>query len=117
MNPEDEAIRKRLDLCNQVLALDPTRRGLDPEERYRRSRKLLDMSLDEANRCAANAPDLLDQARKTAKRVVPASRQSEAAEMNLDLAEQIWQARKKNCPQTAAGPEDPLDLVLTKVAQ
>ena len=44
-------------------------------------------------------------------------RQSEAVEMNLDLAEQLWQARRKGCTQTAAGPEDPLDPVLAKVAQ
>ncbi len=62
LNPQNDPIRKRLDLCSQVLALDPTRRGLDPAERYRRSRKLLDISLDEATRCAANAPDLLDEA-------------------------------------------------------
>ncbi len=36
--------------------------------------------------------------------------------MNLDLAEQIWQARKKSCTQ-AATPAGPLDLVLAKIAQ
>ncbi|MGD1091928.1 MAG: tetratricopeptide repeat protein [Bryobacteraceae bacterium] len=115
LNPDDETVRKRLDLCNQVLALNPTRRGLDPAERYRRSHQLLEMALDEANHCSG-AQELLDEAAKAVKRAVPASRQGEVSEMDIDLAEQIWQARKKDCKQESAVPEA-LDLVLAKLAQ
>jgi len=114
LSPDDETVRKRLDLCRQVLALDPTRRGLDPAERYRRSQKLLEMTMEAANQCTGSQ-DLSDQAAKAVKRAVPASRQSEASEMNIDLAERIWQVRKKDCNQASATPAA-LDLVLTKLA-
>jgi len=115
LNPEDDTVRKRLDLCNQVLALDPTRRGLDPPERYRRSQKLLEMARDAASQCSS-AQDLQDEAAKAVKRVVPAFGQGEASEMNIDLAERIWQVRKKDCNRPQAAPEA-LDLVLAKVAE
>ncbi len=122
LNPTDEAIRKWLDRCDQILLLDPTRRGLASSERYGRSVKLLKMTVDQTNQCAgntasANTPVLLDQASKALKRPVPANRQSEASELNVDLAEQIWQARKKDCPLPDAEPGDPLVLVLKKVSQ
>src|SRR6266853_3838033 len=38
--PDDRATRRRLDVCNELLMLDPTIRGLGPVERFNRSLKL-----------------------------------------------------------------------------
>jgi hypothetical protein len=60
---------------------------------------------------------LVDQANKALKRRVRAYEQDDAAETNVDLAEQLWQARTKFCKQVITAPEQPLALVLAKAAQ
>jgi tetratricopeptide (TPR) repeat protein len=119
--PDDAAIRKRLDLCNELLTLDPTVRGLDPADRLSRSRKLLELTTDNARLCAGNNPSpemrvLLDDAAKILKGRARAARPSADAESNLDLAEQLWQLRGKDC-----GPppvkDSPLVLVQDRLAR
>jgi tetratricopeptide (TPR) repeat protein len=121
LKPADETIRKRLDLTTRVLELDPTQRGLGLANRYRRSLKLLQMTLDEVEQCpeAAHAEDLNElavSARKAVNQPVSAIRQNEAFETNLDLAEQLWQSAKNKCEPAVKPPED-LALVLAKIAQ
>jgi tetratricopeptide (TPR) repeat protein len=119
LRPADEEIRRRLDLCAQVLALDPTLRGLGEETQFQRSVKLIQLALDELHHCVTTPPDrgakdLLDAAGKALKGPVPRSARHTALEANLDLADQLWQLRKASCKEAAT---DPLALVLTKVAQ
>jgi len=124
LNPGDQAGSKRLDLVSRVLALDPTLRGIGAAERYRRSRVLVQMTMDAAaclsqSQMGAKAPplsqELLEDARKTLQQRVSAAGEDEATENNLDLAGQLWQARKSGCkPAPDAG--DPLGLVLEKAA-
>ncbi len=116
--PEDEMIRARLETVNHVLDLDPALRGLDSAERYRRSGALLQMALDGADACIDGSPEakaLLESARVALKARLTPARRNDAADRNVDLAEQIWQARKKRCNGQGAGT--PLDLVLAKLAQ
>jgi hypothetical protein len=109
-----------LDLCNELLQLDPTLRGLDSEERYRRSIKLVELTLAEVNQCTANQTaelqDLLDKASAAVEAKVNRSRENEAAEGNLDLVAQLWQIRKKEC-KAAPLADSPLTLVLARMAQ
>jgi tetratricopeptide (TPR) repeat protein len=119
--PDDQAAQQRLDLCNELLRLDPTFRGLSPAERFSRSLKLVELTLDETSRCIGQNPsqelrELLDNAAKTLAAHVGVVHQSEVAESNLDLAEQLWQARKKECKSPPAA-NTPLALVLAKLAQ
>jgi hypothetical protein len=59
---------------------------------------------------------LLDDAAKTLKtRSIPA-RQSATAESNLDLAEQMWQFRAKDCAQPPV-KNSPLALVMDRLAR
>jgi tetratricopeptide (TPR) repeat protein len=119
LNPADQAAAKRLDLASRVLALDPGVRGIGAAERFRRSRVLVQMTLDAAACLGSNAPplsqELIDDARATLKKRVSAASQDEAIEENLDLAAQLWQARKSGC-QPPPDPDDPLGLVLAKAA-
>jgi len=119
--PGDESIRQRLDLSNELLALDPSLRGLTPDERFHRSVKLVQLTLDDAHQCAGANPSpdmqpLLQKADGALKAKVNAAHQSEAAESDLDLAEQLWQARRKDCrlPPDAGSP---LALVQARLAQ
>jgi tetratricopeptide (TPR) repeat protein len=119
LKPEDAAIHKRLELCEQILSLDPTRRGLASNERYQRSLKLVALALDEINRCSRTSAsqELLDSANKALKARVAELRQNAATEANLDLTEQLWQARVKECGSSRPTSDDALALVLTKIAQ
>jgi Flp pilus assembly protein TadD len=118
--PSDETTRQELALCNQLLQLDPTLRGLSQEDRYQRSVKLLQLASTDINECAGNnlsadAHALLDHAGDKLKVHVSGPHLGDASEANLDLAEQIWQARKKECK--ALANNNPLELVLTRMAQ
>jgi len=116
LTPGDAAVRKRLDLCNQLLMLDPTIRGLDPAERLSRSSQLLQLTADDATQCAGQNPTpemrvLLDAAAKNLK-----AHGSAAAESNLDLTEQLWQLRGKDCSQPP-DKDSPLALVLERLGR
>ena len=119
--PGDQAAWRRLDICNELLMLDPTTRGLGPVERFARSLKLVELTLGETSQCiglnpSAELQGLLDEAAKALKAHVSAAHQSEVSEANLDLAEQLWQARKKECKSPPAA-DSPLALVLARLAQ
>jgi tetratricopeptide (TPR) repeat protein len=114
LSPADPTAGKRLDLASRVLALDPAVRGIGAAERFRRSRILLQMTVD-AGACLDSNQELLDDAQKTLKgRVIPAA-EDEATETNVDLAGKLWQARVSEC-KPAPDPNDPLGLVLAKAA-
>ncbi len=122
LNPEDEEIQKRLGVCETVLTLDPTQRGLSSAEQYRRSLKLLELASDAMHRCVGAPPPetahgLAEKAGQALKRRAGYSRQEEVTETNLELAEQLWQARQKQCKQAPAEAEEPLALVIAKLAQ
>jgi hypothetical protein len=51
-----EAKAQGLDGCNELLTLDPTIRGLGPMERFRRSLKLIELTLDETMQCSVKTP-------------------------------------------------------------
>jgi Flp pilus assembly protein TadD len=119
--PDDQATRQHLDLCDERLALDPTVRGLGPPERFERSLKLIELTIKNIGQCIGQNPSpelrkLLDEAGKALKARVGVARQSEVAESHLDLAEQLWQARKKDC-KSAPDNDSPLALVLAKLGQ
>lgn len=59
---------------------------------------------------------LLDEAGKALKAHVGGARQSEVAESNLDLAEQLRQARKKEC-RSAPDNDSALALVLARLGR
>jgi tetratricopeptide (TPR) repeat protein len=118
--PGDPAAGRSLDLCNELLMLDPTLRGLSREEHLRRSLKLIELTRDDATQCAgANPPpelqELLDISAKALNVRASAARQSDVADANLDLAEQLWQARQKTCKSPTA--DSPLALVMARIAQ
>ena len=55
LRPGDTGLRERLALCNDVLALDPTRRGLSAAQRFDRSVALMALARASLERCPAAA--------------------------------------------------------------
>ena len=119
LRPADESTRQRLDLSNQVLALDPAQRGLSREEQYQRSLKILELTVASASSClaaplSATTRDLIDSANKGLKQRIHSVQSAEAMEKNMQLAERIWQIRRTECK--GSNPTA-LDLVLGKATQ
>jgi tetratricopeptide (TPR) repeat protein len=112
-------IRKRLDLTDEVLGLDPMTRGLSAAERYGRSALLLKLTNDALNGCAGQnpSPDIADLLNKSARALesrVGHAQESDAVDSNMDLALELWKARGKVCGPLA-DQEQPLAMVLAEV--
>ncbi len=123
--PNDPSIRRELDLVSTLTALDPTSRKLTSIEKYRRSRQILDLARSDLQRCATDRPgtdsvdaaQLLNSAGNLATSKMPASINNEMAEGVLSLAEKLWQARIKICGAATSPDEQPLRLIVEKLAQ
>jgi tetratricopeptide (TPR) repeat protein len=120
LSPGDPTIASRLDLCDRVLALDPTQRGVGAAEQDRRSAALLGLAVAALDSCAGpgpatDGPALLDSARTALARPARGGIAPEAAvEARVNLAERIWQARPPACPVPPWAK--PAELVLEKLA-
>lgn len=119
LKPADAELKKQLNLSSEVLALDPTMRGLSSKERFKRSTQLLDLASQAVRKCLAPgvSQPLLDDADAALKRKVRPRDVSDATEANVDLAEKLWQLRKKQCKQGPTEDEQAMALVLAKIAQ
>ena len=126
----DPATSERIDLCNRVIELDPTRRGISVAERYRRSRVLVDRTRSVVMGCQnpwgdgfvgplpplpADLHSVLDAAEAVLRqtRNPPSDDQVEA---NILLAEEVWAESRPLCE--GSGPNDEaLGLLLAKLAR
>jgi tetratricopeptide (TPR) repeat protein len=119
LRPGDAQLRKDLELCDDVVGLDPTPRGLSPAARFTRSRKILELTIGAVKQCTPSPTleALTNQATEALKRRIPASRQADAAETDLNLAEKLWQAQKTSCVEPSQTSNEVLSLVMEKVSQ
>jgi CIC family chloride channel protein len=115
-NPSDAASKSGLDLTAQVLALDPNARGLRSAARYERSKKLLQAEVMRFGHCQ---PDPTVQAQKALAANPRRSEMDDAAEMNLQLAEDLWkQEQQKLCtPAQAPNAGDAVARVLARLTR
>lgn len=125
----DEATSERIALCDLVIALDPTRRGIVLAERVRRSRSLVERVREFALDCvrppaefvgpAAPLPADLDAAVSRADEVIQVRRpalREDAVEDGIALAEEIWSLSQPFCLEGVVD-DDPLGLVMAKLAR
>jgi CIC family chloride channel protein len=121
----DETVKERIDLCSNILALDPSRPGLRASERHARSLKLVETALSRLERCAGDRltsglePPVL-QAVETARSVLRAKRRpaslGDATDQNVELAQQLWDTSQRACPGTT-GDGSPTGLVLARLTR
>jgi tetratricopeptide (TPR) repeat protein len=120
--PDDPKIAARMQLADQLAQLDPTSRRLGSEEKFRRSEEILyrveDATLDclKGQAVPPQLHDLIDQSTKLRAQKLTAMPSNEAAEMRLEMAEQIWKARLQACPSQPAA-DDPLKILIAKMEQ
>ncbi len=104
-----EAVAKDATTAERILNLDPTRRGLNVRERYRRSLSVLQGVVDSVQGCGTETPDLKDARAALARKTRPPSF-SDAVDANLELAERMWNQRGASCGASPAG--DPALILL-----
>lgn len=117
--PDNKGVGERLQLCDRIVALDPSLRGLSSAERYRRSRSLLESAVAALVRClgaaaekpsAEEARGLLAGARQALRARGRPRSYGDAVERDVAMAEQLWAARERLC-----GAEPAADEVLARV--
>jgi|HubBroStandDraft_6_1064221.scaffolds.fasta_scaffold68259_2 tetratricopeptide (TPR) repeat protein len=117
--PGNLAIQRDIGLSNRISALDPTPRLLRSAEKFARSTEILQLARDALNGCAGNTDGLrrmVEDADKMLAEKAPAHVTNELAEARLTAAELMWQARIKTCGASTADQEQPLRLIMAKLA-
>jgi tetratricopeptide (TPR) repeat protein len=131
LNPDDVDVQRQLALCEEINRLDPARRGISLNNRHRRSLELMTRALALVEACLnplegklvgppALAPEdlrpLLSEARGLQRARTRQIASDETVEANISLAESLWQARQRLCPD-AALQDSALRRVLEKLSR
>ena len=122
-DPDNPSIRSHLQTLNTVVEVDPTVRRLTSEEKYRRSRRILEMASMGLRQCIANhlvggsdeVGKVLTAADATTASKPPAHITNELAEGILNMAQMVWRARNGVCADTSP-PDEALALIMKKLA-
>jgi tetratricopeptide (TPR) repeat protein len=118
LSPNDGVVRKRLESCDRIMALDPTARGLGAIERFHRSQEVLTGVLDALDKCS---PPSLREAMAAARRSLAEDQRprsfSDAAENETAAAERLWVAAAATAKVCGAWPpaDSPLSRVMAKL--
>jgi tetratricopeptide (TPR) repeat protein len=108
LRPDDAATDRRVETARLALGLDPTARRLATAERERRARALVMLARAALLSCVGPdeglaGPDIAGlDAEATALLGTRPSRQMEAVEAALGLAERLWARTRQVCPDAAA---------------
>jgi chloride channel protein, CIC family len=113
INPADVTSKQQLELSEQILALDPSLRGLNTSEKYARSQKLIKAALGSLSQCLAtetnplppSTTQIADTARKSLLYRGRPRSYSDATEANVALSEQLWKVRIDSCGPPKASDE------------
>jgi tetratricopeptide (TPR) repeat protein len=119
LTPDSTSMKSRIAVIDSAIAMDPTQSGLGLAEQMRRSRNLLQLTVDAVQKClGAQAPDVapaLDSTRLMLLSHAPADGQAQAIEQTISVAVQLWGLRRSRC---APGPDtSALALVHNRIRQ
>jgi hypothetical protein len=112
-----------LQLLSTLTSLDPTPRRLPSLEKYRRSLHILQLAYADLKECTAKRPasneatQLVAADERALGIQTPTPIANELSEQLLGLAEKTWQARLEACGAGTSSPEEPLRLIMEKLAQ
>ncbi|HST07072.1 MAG TPA: tetratricopeptide repeat protein [Gemmatimonadaceae bacterium] len=115
--PDTTAMKARIGVVDSAVALDPTQTGLALAEQARRSRVLLQLTVDAVQKCLGKqAPDVapaLDSIRPMLLSHAPAEGQAQSIQQTISVAEQLWGLRRARC--APAADDTPLALVHNRI--
>jgi predicted Zn-dependent protease len=116
--PDDARIASRLALVDTVLALDPTARGVESQDRLSRSRALLARTIAVVAPCAGQSA-VLDSAQvllaPSPTRGRGRSRTAPDAEVLMEAASDVWASRPATCD--TAERDEALRLLISRITQ
>ena len=120
LDPTNQSAREQLALCDRVLALDPRKKGLSVTARYDRSRALLASIVGELDACpaaaeAGGAASPLARARGVLASTRRPRSPAEAAEDNVQLAEDLWASRPAAC--VGVGRDEAVALAMARLSR
>ncbi|HTW66920.1 MAG TPA: chloride channel protein [Bryobacteraceae bacterium] len=116
-NPADQSSKMKLELSDRVLALDPNARGLRVAERYDRSKELLQAEVMRFKQCQPDSKAADPAVKALAARPRRAGLE-DAADMDLELAKDLWKQGQNLCPGQALSPDDQaVDRVLARLSK
>ncbi len=111
-------IEQKIQLAAGVADLDPTMRRLTSTEKFNRSVRVLQLTLDAARRCGqSDNGDPITSAEKLLLVRVHGNPTNELAEERLTAAETLWQTRTKSCIESGSAADERLSLVMAKIGQ
>lgn len=111
-------LEQRIQLAGSVAELDPTLRRLTSKEKFDRAVRVLQLALDALKQCGrGDGAEATAGAEKLLAARVRGNPANELAEQRLSTAEQIWQMRIDACGASTSVEEEPLRLVMAKIAQ
>ncbi len=111
-------LEQRIQLAGSVAELDPTLRRLTSMEKFDRAVRILQLALDALKQCGrGDDAERTAGAEKLLAARVRGNPTNELAEQRLSTAEQIWQMRIDGCGASTSVEEEPLRLVMAKIAQ
>jgi tetratricopeptide (TPR) repeat protein len=111
-------LEQRIELAGSVAGLDPTLRRLTSMEKFDRAVRILQLAIEALKHCDANdAGKEVGDAQKLLAERVRGNPANELAEERLSRAEQIWQMRLRACGPSTSVDEEPLRLMMAKIAQ
>jgi len=127
---DDDATNERIALCNRIIELDPTRRGISLRERFRRSRVLIERARAATLTCQNPSgaafvgplvalPANLASALENADRALsgrPGRATDESVEANTLIAEELWNQAGPLC-EASSPPDPPLVHVMAKLSR
>lgn len=121
----DPTTHQRLQLANMLSNLDPTLRWLSAQDKYARSMRILGLATGDLHQCIANhserttdeANQLMGAAQTELSAPVPKQPTNEMAEGALSLAESVWRTRTSICGTGTSSDEEPLRLIMEKLAK
>ena len=103
IDPSDQLTAQRAAEASGIMALDPTRRGLNSAERFRRSQELLSEVTARLRLCGFPAGAELDEAHTALTRRKPPRSYSDAADDDVQLAVKLWSERPPTCVAPSGG--------------
>lgn len=112
IDPGDAEASRRAEMCDRILSLDPSQRGLDSRERLRRSQELLAAVVSDLKACGGPQAGIEAAQVLLARKRTPPSL-SDAADARIALAEQLWSSGLPSC--SAAASDVILSRIMTKL--
>ncbi len=114
IDPSSKEAARKVEICGELLVLDPTLPGLRAQDRFRRSELVLRRVLAPQTNCAAPSGSDVQAARASLSHRRRPPSYTDATDSNLVLAGKLWRQIATACHPAV---DDPIGLLMAKLAK